>query len=82
MRGNWPWSCVYGPGPFLEGEITAYTISHFANLFDIHMMCWGSARERTEREHAQLMHCTGWKFVAVHYPDNKLIGLVEGGFHA
>ena len=25
---------------------------HFAKLFDIHMMCWGAGRERTEDEYA------------------------------
>lgn len=62
----------------IEHVIPPPTGPHFANLFDIHMMCWGSGRERTEREHAQLMDRSGWKFIAAHYPENKLIGVIEG----
>jgi hypothetical protein len=39
--------------------------SHFSKLFDIHMMCWGSGRERTEKEYASLLEASGWRFVAM-----------------
>jgi hypothetical protein len=35
---------------------------HFSKLFDIHMMCWGTGRERTATEYADLMAATGWRY--------------------
>jgi hypothetical protein len=52
--------------------------SHFAKLFDIHMMCWGSGRERTEEEYAGLLEASGWRFVTCHYPLHASMGVVEG----
>jgi hypothetical protein len=52
--------------------------SHFSKLFDIHMMCWGSGRERTEEEYASLLEVSGWHFVACHYPLHASMGVVEG----
>jgi O-methyltransferase domain len=52
--------------------------SHFAKLFDIHMMCWGSGRERTEEEYASLLDASGWRFVTCHYPSHARMGVVEG----
>jgi hypothetical protein len=52
--------------------------SHFAKLFDIHMMCWGSGRERTQEEYALLLRVSGWRFVACHYPFHTSMGVVEG----
>jgi ubiquinone/menaquinone biosynthesis C-methylase UbiE len=57
------------PGPFE---------SHFSKLFDIHMMCWGSGRERTEEEYFSLLEASGWRFVACHYPSHASMGVVEG----
>jgi hypothetical protein len=37
---------------------------HFAKLCDIHMMCWGTGRERTMAEYVHLLAATGWKYVA------------------
>ena len=34
---------------------------HFSKLFDIHMMCWGTGRERTSEEYAGLFRASGWK---------------------
>lgn len=50
---------------------------HFAKLFDIHMMVWGSGRERTVDEYDDLYADTGWEYVDTHYPENKLMGAVE-----
>ncbi len=51
---------------------------HFAKLFDIHMMCWGTGRERMEGEYARLLEAAGWKCVGSWYPSNRLIGVIEG----
>jgi hypothetical protein len=51
---------------------------HFSKLFDIHMMCWGSGRERTEEEYASLLKASGWHFVTCHYPSHSSMGVVEG----
>jgi hypothetical protein len=34
---------------------------HFSKLFDIHMMCVASGRERTAEEYADLLKRAGWK---------------------
>ena len=41
---------------------------HFAKLFDIHMMCWGTGRERTVEEYADLLRSTGWRYAASWFP--------------
>lgn len=51
---------------------------HFAKLFDIPMMCWGTGRERTEEEYASLLDAGGWKYVRSWYPRSRMIGVIEG----
>jgi hypothetical protein len=51
---------------------------HFSKLFDIHMMCWGTGRERTTEEYAGLLERSGWKYVQTWYPPASPIGAVEG----
>jgi hypothetical protein len=51
---------------------------HFSKLFDIHMMCALTGRERTENEYARLLEKSGFRFVKTHYPESKSIGVVEG----
>ena len=51
---------------------------HFSKLFDIHMMCALTGRERTEREYASLLEKAGLRYVQTHYPPSKMIGVVEG----
>jgi hypothetical protein len=51
---------------------------HFAKLFDIHMMCWGTGRERTEEEYVGLLTKAGWKFVKALYPQDRAMGVVIG----
>jgi hypothetical protein len=53
---------------------------HFSKLFDIHMMCWGKGRERTEAEYAQLFEAAGWKHQRTWYPKDRPLGVVEGRF--
>jgi hypothetical protein len=54
------------------------TTPHFAKLFDIHMMCWGTGRERTEAEYAALLERAGWKYAKTWFPTSRLMGVVEG----
>jgi hypothetical protein len=51
---------------------------HFAKLFDIHMLCWGTGRERTEAEYAQLLDAAGFRHVTSWYPPGGPMGVIEG----
>lgn len=50
----------------------------FAAMYDMHMMCWGTGRERTVQEYHALLEASGWRFVATWFPMNSVIGIVEG----
>ena len=50
---------------------------HFAKLFDIHMMCVSTGRERTEEEYAALFHEAGWSYVGTQHPAPGLLGVIE-----
>ncbi|CAJ4807299.1 hydroxyneurosporene-O-methyltransferase [Burkholderia pseudomallei] len=50
---------------------------HFSKLFDVHMMCWGTGKERTEHEYAELLQDSGWRFVRCHYPSHASMGVIE-----
>ena len=52
---------------------------HFAKLFDIHMMCWGTGRERTSDEYAKLIEDSGWKYLGTSYSQAGNMGVVAGG---
>ena len=54
-------------------------MNHFAKLFDIHMMCWGTGKERTEAEYAELLRRAGWRKVASHHAPGSIMGVIEGG---
>jgi predicted transcriptional regulator len=54
------------------------TTPHFSKLFDIHMMCATTGRERTIEEYKSILSRSGWKFVQTHYPKSKTIGVIEG----
>ena len=69
-----PGGCVF----IIEHIVPSPNQSHFSKLFDIHMMCWGSGRERTEEEYASLLEASGWRFVTCHYPLHASMGVVEG----
>lgn len=51
---------------------------HFSKLFDIHMICATSGRERTEEEYNELLEKSGFKPAGVWYPESRFIGVVEG----
>ncbi|KVC74432.1 hydroxyneurosporene methyltransferase [Burkholderia ubonensis] len=69
-----------GPGRIfiVEHIVQGPRDPHFSKLYDIHMMCWGSGRERTEDEYASLLAAAGWKYKTSHYPESRLMGVVEG----
>lgn len=50
---------------------------HFAKLFDVHMMCWGTGRERTEAEYADLLRRAGWRMVASRAAPGSVMGVIE-----
>jgi hypothetical protein len=69
-----------GPARVLivEHIVSKPDVPHFSKLFDIHMMCWGTGRERTEAEYMLLLERAGWKPSGSHYPTNRQMGVVTG----
>ena len=61
----------------MEHVIPEIDTTHFATLFDIHMMCWGTGRERTTHEYASLLQEAGWNYVASWIPRSGVIGVIE-----
>lgn len=61
----------------IEHLVTDPGTPHFSKLFDIHMLCWGTGRERTTDEYASLLGAAGWDYVDTWYPENGLMGVVE-----
>jgi hypothetical protein len=62
----------------IEHIVPDPTIPHFSKLFDIHMMCATSGRERTIEEYKSILNQSGWEYVQTHYPRSKMIGVIEG----
>jgi hypothetical protein len=62
----------------VEHVITENSARHFAELFDMHMMVWGTGRERTVPEYASLLGQAGWAYVTTWSPANAVVGVVEG----
>jgi predicted transcriptional regulator len=54
------------------------SIPHFSKLFDIHMMCATTGRERTIEEYKSILSQSGWRHIQTHYPKSKMIGVIEG----
>ena len=53
-------------------------IPHFSKLFDIHMMCAASGKERTTEEYAELLKRAGWKHANTFHSRSGLMGVIEG----
>ncbi len=51
---------------------------HFSKLFDIHMMVWGTGRERTREEYATLLQKAGWRYAGHWLPSKGAISVIEG----
>jgi ubiquinone/menaquinone biosynthesis C-methylase UbiE len=62
----------------MEHVVPGPETPHFAKLFDIHMMCWGTGRERTEAEYASLLERAGWRYQKTWFAPSQLMGVVEG----
>jgi hypothetical protein len=63
----------------MEHVVPDPDVPHFAKLFDIHKMCWGTGRERTEAEYAELLpRRVNWRKVASHFPPSSVMGVIEG----
>jgi hypothetical protein len=62
----------------VEHVVPGPEVPHFSKLFDIHMMCALTGRERTEKEYADLMKKAGLQYVQTHYPPSRTIGIIEG----
>jgi hypothetical protein len=69
-----------GPARVLivEHIVSEPDVPHFSKLFDIHMMCWGTGRERTEAEYMLLLERAGWRPSGSFYPANRQMGIVTG----
>jgi DNA-binding HxlR family transcriptional regulator len=50
---------------------------HFSKLFDIHMLCALTGKERTEEEYLELLKQAGFKHVRTHYPPSRIMGVIE-----
>src|ERR1043166_484356 len=48
----------------------------FSKLFDIHMICWGTGRERTSAEYADLWASAGWGCDAIYRAEGAFLSLV------
>lgn len=72
-------SAASGSGVFIfEHLIPGPDVPHFSKLFDIHMMCWGTGRERTAEEYGRLLTRAGWEYADTWPSKTGLIGAVEG----
>lgn len=68
---------THGRVLIVEQVVLAPDTPHFSKLFDVHMMVWGTGRERTVEEYAGLLEKAGWKYLQTWYPPSKMIGVVE-----
>ena len=72
-------ACAPGGRMFIVEQIVpGPNESHFAKLFDIHMMCWGTGRERTEEEYVRLLEGGRWTYHRTWYVSDRSIGIIEG----
>jgi hypothetical protein len=62
----------------MEHVVPEPDVAHFAKLFDIHMMCWGPGRERTESEYAELLRHAGWRKTASYHAPGSVMRVIEG----
>jgi len=51
---------------------------HFSKLFDIHMMCVATGKERTVEEYVDLLKKTGWNHANAFHSQSGLMGIIEG----
>ena len=62
----------------VEHVVPDPTTPHFSKLFDIHMMCATTGRERTIEEYKSILNQSGWRHIQTHYPKSNMVGVIEG----
>jgi hypothetical protein len=62
----------------VENIVPGHDTPHFAKLFDVHMMCWGTGRERTEAEYGALLTRAGFRVIGAHHAPGSVMGVIEG----
>ncbi|MDQ3967898.1 MAG: acetylserotonin O-methyltransferase [Thermoproteota archaeon] len=50
---------------------------HFSKLFDIHMLCALTGKERTEEEYLALLKQAEFEHVRTHFPPSRIMGVIE-----
>ncbi len=50
---------------------------HFSKLFDIHMLCALTGKERTEEEYLALLKEAGFKHIQTYFPQSRIMGVIE-----
>jgi len=50
---------------------------HFSKLFDIHMLCVLTGRERTEEEYLALLKQAGFDHIQTYFSPSRIIGVIE-----
>jgi hypothetical protein len=50
---------------------------HFSKLFDIHMMCVATGRERTIKEYADLLKRAGWSNTKTFFSHSGQMGVIQ-----
>jgi hypothetical protein len=50
---------------------------HFSKLFDIHMLCALTGKERTEEEYLALLKEAGFKHIQTYFPPSRIMGVIE-----
>lgn len=66
-----------GKALIVEQVVPGAGTPHFSKLFDVHMLVWGTGRERTTEEYARLLKEAGWKYLKTWYPASGMLGVVE-----
>ncbi|HJU35517.1 MAG TPA: methyltransferase [Nitrososphaera sp.] len=61
----------------IEHVVPGPETPHFSKLFDIHMMCALTGKERTEEEYLTLLKQAGFKHVRTHFPPSRVMGVIE-----
>ena len=61
----------------IEHIVPAPETPRFSKLFDIHMLCVLTGRERTEEEYLALLKQAGFNHVRTHFPSSRVTGVIE-----
>ena len=61
----------------VEHVVPGSETPHFSKLFDIHMMCALTGKERTEEEYVALLGQAGFKYVRTHFPPSRTMAVIE-----